>query len=351
MNSGLDENSANESDSRVVFRRLLLAKQLFLHGLDHAERLGQLNKMIAVHNFHNAIEVTLRCILIKYEIRAEKQINVEFEVMLNEIDKYPPFRDKGIKLPYRQEIRNLNQMRNWVQHHAVEPESSTMDYWKVFTRLALETICETYFKVKIQTLTPLDLVANMELRNLLSLAFSVLERGQPRNALIISTIAYKMAENGILGTMGEPALPFVPDLTSGHRDYWDDQGEDDSRWDEVSQALKALNTKLEEVSTLCGLTSSGINLSERKRLRSSMPRVVFAMNGHPHVQMVDLPVEEEEARWVLEFVLNIIIDWQSLGLNPIVPEWGSESARKLVESGDIENSGSVTVLLARPFGG
>jgi len=83
----------------------LLAKQLLIHGFNHSERPGALNKMIAVHNFHNAVEVALRCIFLKYEIRGEKQLNIEFGAMLNDIDNHQLFRDKGIKLPYRQELR------------------------------------------------------------------------------------------------------------------------------------------------------------------------------------------------------------------------------------------------------
>jgi hypothetical protein len=123
-------NITDEKD-KVNFRRLLLAKQLYLHGLDHSKKAGALNKMIAVHNFHNAIEIALRAIILYYEIRAEKQLNIEFEVMLSDIDNHQDFKDQGIKLPYRQDLRNLNQLRNLVQHHALEPEDSSMEDWRV----------------------------------------------------------------------------------------------------------------------------------------------------------------------------------------------------------------------------
>jgi hypothetical protein len=75
--------------------------------------------MLAVHSFHNSIEITLRAIILRYEIRPEKEMNIDFESMLSEIDSR--FRSEGEKLSYRQEIRNLNQTRNFVQHHAHEP--------------------------------------------------------------------------------------------------------------------------------------------------------------------------------------------------------------------------------------
>ena len=156
----------------TTFRRLLLAKQLYIHGLEHANKFGALNKMIAVHNLHNALEIVLRSILLHYEIRAEKQLNIEFETMLNEIDGFEDFKKKGKKLPYRQELRNLNQLRNLVQHHAYEPESSSMEEWKVFSRRFLEIAFKEYFQVDFNSVSSIDLIDDELLRAILTLAAS-----------------------------------------------------------------------------------------------------------------------------------------------------------------------------------
>ena len=58
----------------IVFNRLILAKQIFYHGIQHSNQVGSLNKMIAILNYHNAVEIVLRNILLKYEIRPEKQL-------------------------------------------------------------------------------------------------------------------------------------------------------------------------------------------------------------------------------------------------------------------------------------
>ena len=61
-----------DEKSKVNLRRLLLAKQVFLHGIGHSEQAGSQNKMIVIHNLHNAIGIVLRAIFLHYEIRAEK---------------------------------------------------------------------------------------------------------------------------------------------------------------------------------------------------------------------------------------------------------------------------------------
>src|SRR5262245_8036487 len=128
----------------ATFRRLLLAKRLHAHGLDHARMFSALDKMIAVHSLHNAIEVTLRAIVLTHEIRAERELNIDFETLLNSVDQFPEFRQKGERLPYRQELRKLNSVRNLVQHHGHEPETSTMEEWRILSTRFLGRALKQY---------------------------------------------------------------------------------------------------------------------------------------------------------------------------------------------------------------
>ncbi len=304
--------------------------------------------MIAVHNFHNAIEVVLRAILLEYEIRGAKQLNIDFDTMLKDIDNHEAFQEQGIKLPYRQQLRNLNQTRNLVQHHGVEPPSATMDEWRVFTHRALEDICDKYFDIKYQDLNPTDMIDDSNLRKILGIAFSALEANQLTEALIIAAIAYKWAEKSVLGVIGEPALFAIPDF-GPRRELWEDQKTDDSRWRALDRSLEAINNKLEEVSALCGLASSGLNLADVRRLRSNLPRVHFAVSGKPNVQIADRPLHGEDIKWVLDFILNAIIDWQNLGLKPELPHQGIESATKIIDK--TEDSFSVVRIKVRTDNG
>jgi hypothetical protein len=99
----------------------MLSKQLYEHALDHSRTGAAVDKMIAIHNFHNAIEIVLRATMLEHEIRVERALNIDFEQMLKEIDQFPKFAENGQRLPYRQELRKLNSVRNLVQHHAHEP--------------------------------------------------------------------------------------------------------------------------------------------------------------------------------------------------------------------------------------
>ena len=132
---------------QIVLRRLLLSKEFYFNAVCESELASELERMIAVHNFHIAIEILTKAVLLHHEIRGEKTLNIDFESMLAEIDKQPPFKARNIKIPYRQELRNLNQYRNLVQHHAMVPEQSVMDDFRVFTRRFLEKSIPLYFDI------------------------------------------------------------------------------------------------------------------------------------------------------------------------------------------------------------
>ncbi len=52
----------DKKEKKAIFRRLLLSKELYLHGLGHSYSDSSLDKMISVHDFHNALEVMAGCL-------------------------------------------------------------------------------------------------------------------------------------------------------------------------------------------------------------------------------------------------------------------------------------------------
>lgn len=318
---------SNPTDEKtiVAFNRLLLSKQLYLHALDHSGKAGAINKMIAVHNFHNAIEIALRAIFLHYEIRAEKQLNIEFEVMLNEIDNYPQFKDQGIKLPYRQELRNLNQLRNLVQHHAVEPPSTTMDDWRVFTRRFLEQACQTYFGLDFNSLSPLSMVQDSELKELLNLSLSSIQEGEFKRSLALAKVAFEWA--------GKSMIDFLPD--EGFLNTFFITSHISELLGELKTPLEALAEKSRRAKYYAALLSSGVNLVDYKRFESVTPFIQFTIGPYVDIQWGNREEPDEKiAQWTRDFVVATIVQWQTLGLAPAVPEWGKKASKKLIEEID-----------------
>lgn len=303
---------SNES-SRQTIRRLLLAKQLYLHGLDHTNRAGALNKMIGVHNFHNAIEITLRSIFLHHEIRPEKQLNIEFEVMLGEIDKFPKFQADDIRLPYRQELRNLNQLRNLVQHHAVEPETSTMEYWRVFTKRFLEKSFDTYFGVDFESISALDMIQNECLRKLLELSQTKLQENCYSHSIAFADVALSTARSALLKLLPKVEIPrsFVEGSFVDFSDF---------------------NKELSKLTEYAIVLSSGVSIADYRRYFLIREKVHYIFGDVPRASH-EIDIDENSVRWAINFVIDTVVDWQYLGLDPQVPLYEQKMIDKLLSEG------------------
>jgi hypothetical protein len=297
----------------------MLAKQLYEHALDHSRTGAAADKMIAVHNFHNAIEIVLRAILLEHEIRVERELNIDFEQMLSNIDQFPKFTEKGQRLPYRQELRKLNSVRNLVQHHAHEPEGSAMEEWRVFTRRFLTQAVSEYFGEDFDALTQLTFIADIRLQRLLALSKSGQEQLDWSGALTTSKLAFEYASSSIEDHLphGGATPPFLgSELRTGNWDV-------DSA---VRSNLEKLYTRIAEAERLAALLASGINLADLARYQRTPISVRLSANGTPNPFFRPFQLQSDlvpdEIRWVYSFVVSTIIRWQTVGLDPKVQEWG-----------------------------
>lgn len=304
-------------ESKSTFRRLLLAKQLYLHGLEHSYIKGSLNKMISIHNFHNAIEITLRAIFLQYEIRAEKQLNIEFEVMLKEIDNFDSFKKSGKRLPYRQELRNLNQLRNMVQHHAVEPETSTMEDWRVFTKRFLIESFKDYFDKSFDNISSLDLIADDNLRKLIEISGKYLANKDIVQCAINAKVAFEYAIQKILNE--------VPHKNKNYHRL------SNFNINQSKEINANIYESIKETKHFLVMLSIGIELSEYKQIEKLTPKVKLSNNGYPHLTQRNKIDSLEDATWIYHFTTNCITHWQSLDLEPALPSWTVKGFNKYID--------------------
>ena len=103
----------------------------------------------------------------------------------------------------------------------------------------------------------------------------------------------------------------------------------------VKKAFEMLAEKSRKSEYYAALLSSGVSLVDYKRFESCTPFVRFAPpSTHVDVQWgYKTEPDEETVRWVHNFVVTAIVQWQVLGLAPNVPEWGRKTAQKLIEEG------------------
>jgi len=309
------------SKSQIITRRLLLAKEIYLHGLEKTFRKSSLNKIIAIHNFHNAIEITLKTILICNDIRSDKTLNIDFESMLNEIDRHPAFKEKNQKLPYRQELRNLNSLRNLTQHHAVEPESSTMEEWKVFTRGFLVNSYKDYFDLDFDQLSRISFIENETFRILLERAEKEHQENEFAKTIIFSTYVYKIAKMSFKNIMPSNNIYFSSRISSLMR-----RGGDSSR--AIQEAFENVCSKIQENEITSAILVSGIEIAQLNRFKKLTPALDITMGGRPVVEFFgNKEYSQDDSQWILDFVTNLLILWQEQDINVEIEEFMDNCAK------------------------
>lgn len=197
-----------------------------------------------------------------------------------------------------------------------------MDDWRVFTRRFLEQTCQTYFGLEFASLSPLSMIEDASLREVLRLSLLSIEEDSFKRSLTLSKIAFEWAGRAISSFLPHEGFLSGFFITSGFH-----------RLPDLRDALEKLVKKTRRAEYYAALLSSGVNLVDYKRFESSTPSVSFAVNGNPIVQWGQREPNDDTARWVHNFVVTTAVHWQALGLAPCVPDWGKEAAEKLIGEG------------------
>lgn len=297
------------SDENLILRRLLLAKEFYVQAAERSYRQDSISKMMAIHNFHIAVEITLKAILLRYSIRTEKTLNLDFESIINEVDKNGP-----AKLRYRQELRSLNQLRGLIQHQAIEPDISSMEDFRVLTRRFLEATFEEYFKVDLNSVSRISLIVDDNLKRLIDSSQGDVLVNKPTEAAVKLIVAFKFASDSLeshLPSEGHNSSFFV---TSRLRLA-------DIYSNELLRGIEDIFSRIREAEKFSAILGSGVSLAQLKRFERLPVDVQFSISGNPVISLSsNESVQLSEVEWAIDFVISTILMWQQLGVAPSVRE-------------------------------
>lgn len=310
----------------AINKRLLLAKEFHLNACELAKKTDQLSRMMAVHNFHIGIEIILKAILLKYEIRAEKSLDISFDGLMTDIDKHHEFKEKGKKLPYRQQISGLNKMRGLVQHHAKVPDPSDLDDYRLHAEQFLVSVSRDYFNVNFATINRISFIEDTYLQKLLNRASKELSQKEYLASACFSVATFEYSRNSITQVMRD--MYTVSRISrSISRSPGNSRGE-------LTQVFEHILDKVVESERLTILLTSGISLSNFRRFKQLTPQTNFMNAGNPHFQVgPNYNPSYDDANWVLEFVISSIINWQQIGLKPKLDENSIRGVEYFIENG------------------
>jgi hypothetical protein len=332
--------STGDEKAAVTRKRLLFAKELYLHGIEHSDLGGDLNWMLAVHHFHHSVETVLRAIILHNEISPEKD---NFPKMCRAINNH--FKSEGKQLPYQQELENiLNRLRNLVQHSGVAPSSEHMETCRVYTRDFLIKVYKDYFDEDFERLLRLDWIEDELLKEGLFRAEKEIDEKNFKKSLLLSTIAFTWAASAVTS--------FLPDRSSGldlalgvvtqTRKKSSKIKPDPPELAHLYERVRAVEYSLSLLASearaplyYAAVLSTGVRLKDFRKFGLFTPEIAGSGRYPRWTSSVPFEnVKEADVRWVTNFVIDTILNWQSFGLQPQVPAQLRPEAEDILTNGD-----------------
>jgi hypothetical protein len=347
----------------TTVRRLILVRQMYLHGAQRAADPTEIGRVIAVQTIDYAVETLLKTIVSHFGPPSDyypPQRGYYGTIPSLQNQRYSPkmdfyrlwdealaiFRDpeKGIEvteLPLRREMDLLHTMRNDVQHNGIVPASGEVRKFSAYAESFLRDVSLDAFGQGVDEITLASLIENAEIKTLIREAEIALEEDLYGDSIVAATKAFELA--ALQDRRDRPyrrRLPFwigrdverIADLIEVDRAFQQLAhtlaGQDyrirrdlesagkylkfDKAFKELGELFKMLKQEFESLQEGLDVIALGGDLRQYKRFRQLSPHVVMVIDGDMMVSTSrDWQPTKEEAIEVLSFVFDTILHWQT----------------------------------------
>ena len=274
---------------------MVLAKSLYFHGCTHAFLKDNVSRMLAIHNFDNAIEIVLKCVATKRSIKPKRQY-FNFEELLEKIDD----------LPLKEQMRGLHGLRNTVQHQGDIPSMESVIKYKSYAEDFFKEVCGKIFNVPYEELFLSELIENVKLRKQVLKAEEALGTGEFK-------LCIKLCDDALISAIFEEADVFhAAGMLTGYwgaseelkmvlsKDYPEKYREKD--YYELARELRGAILQW-------GQATTGMQFLDEYRMDFLKHRQVVETSK-------DLSDHEfkDNAEFSLNFVTGLILKWQEEGM-------------------------------------
>ncbi len=236
----------------------------------------------------------------KYNVLDSPRQEFRFKDLWNEIV------NKGTKLPLKEQIFSLHDVRNLAQHAGVVPPFEEVIKFKGYVEDFLKIVVENEFGIKFDELSLAELVENEQLKNKIREAEQAFSRGDYEECISKCADAFMDAAFDI-GNVFEKAgmltryfgadKELIDVISKNYPEKYKDK--------EFYELTKELSKAIHQL----GMASTGMQFLDE--YRSDFIRFMKILNQGDKASQDEL---KEWAYFSLDFVTNLILKWQDEGL-------------------------------------
>lgn len=261
-------------DERTI-KRLIHIKRLYVHGHEHISYGTEFDRLIAIHNFDNSIELLLKCVATEYEINLGDPLHLSFYKLWSKVSReYKQRLDS--ELPKETEVFHLHRIRTDVQHWGISPFS--LEFVKdsdICTCDFIKTILGSVFGLRYDELFMSALVNDSKIKGLLADAERHLADENWKETILKVSIAFALARRKAHRKRYLHTVPKMGDIP-----------------DEVD------------------ILALGLDMEEYKKFIENTPVVLITLGEKPIPQWTrKLNYTRENTLFCFSFVLNAILRW------------------------------------------
>jgi biotin operon repressor len=131
--------------SPLIHRRIAIAKQTYLHGINQSEKQSNIAAILSILNFDYSVKTLLKAVLLHKDFKLEHKSGQyrNFNELLSDLKT---FYDNSAVI---KEIELLHKLRNDIQHNAVTPSSEEVQRHKFSAKLFFDDICSSVYNNSI----------------------------------------------------------------------------------------------------------------------------------------------------------------------------------------------------------
>lgn len=250
--------------------------------------------MLAIHHFDQAVEMTLKCVATKRQIKPRKKFFTFNELVKNLVD-----------LPLIKQMESLHEVRNIIQHQGDIPDEETVIKYKGYTQEFLKEVVKNEFGISFDELSLASLIEDEELRKTIQKAEEYFKKGEYQKCIeqTLEVLTKVIDTADIFGKAGVLTAYF---------------GASDELKRIISKDYPKKYTG-KEIQTLAGDVSKA--MLQLGQASTSM-QFLGEYKGRflKFVQLIEnlsaIPKDElkEKAQFSLNFVIELLLKWQEEGL-------------------------------------
>lgn len=288
--------------SPEIMSLLIKAYHLLTHANNHAMSKNDFDIMVSIHSYDNAVEYILKIIVKHLEIEEKLCTTIDtpglmelFGEVNGYLKKYALYNTNTVVLPYKNEIRQLHELRNIVQHGMILPISEIKEISKYANRF-FEKVLQKIFGLTLNQISYSTLIDNPQIRKYIVGAENLIDEGKYLESIVLSRGAFELGRFLYQASyyMRSPALASLKfNLT------------------DLYHYLSCIDDDI-------FVLSSKINMDDYRKFVLYIEHIPSEYNANKTgYRVLQREWEKQDAVFCCNFVSSVILSWQLDEIHPL----------------------------------